>query len=132
MEDILMTNLDSNIEEKEEAFKISLPKSGERECYVNLKKALIKLLYMIEEEMNDPTHEIKLWFYSFMLDLVSTNNLCNQKLTKVVVKIHALFDKNHYKEMSHQQIKRQIFESKGIVDYLIKELDAEQASQKNK
>jgi len=125
-----MINLDSNIEEKNDQFKISLPKSGERECYVSIGKSLIKLLYMIEDQKKDPNRDISLWFYTFMLDLVSSNDLCHEKLTKVIVKIHALFDKDHYKEMTHAQIKRQIFESKGIVDFLIKELDEEISSEK--
>lgn len=128
MEDKQMITLDSANENQDNQFKISLPKSGERECYVNIGKSLIKLLYMIEDEQKDPNHDIKLWFYSFMLDLISSNALCHEKLTKVIVKIHALYDKEHYKEMSHAQIKRQIFESKGIVDYLIKELDEQKAS----
>lgn len=108
------------------SFKIFLPKSGELECYKNLKKGLIKLLYMIEEEnKGSEGFSIKLWFYSFMLDLVSSNELCQNKLTKVVVKINSLYQKDHYKEMTHQQIKRQIFESKGILDFLIKQLEDE-------
>ena len=45
--------------------------------------------------------------------------LCGEKLTKVLVKIHGLYDEGKYKTMTHAQIKRQIMECRGIVDGLI-------------
>lgn len=54
-----------------------------------------------------------------MFELASANNLCNNRLTKVVIKIHGLYDKDHYKTMTHEQIKRQIMECKGILEHLI-------------
>ena len=57
-----------------------------------------------------------------MYELASSNTLCNNKLTKVVVKIHGLYDNLQYKEMTHSQIKRQIMESRGILDHLINEI----------
>lgn len=96
---------------------------AEKECYVELKKSLIKVLYMIEDEIK--TGESKdSFFYGFMYELVSSNNLCHEKLTKVVVKMCGLFHDNHYKQMTHQQIKSQIMESRGIVEHLIKDLSS--------
>ena len=61
------------------------------------------------------------WFYGFMLELSSNNSLCDNKLTDVVTKIYGLYENSHYKQMTHSQIKRQIMESKGILDHLIEE-----------
>lgn len=94
----------------------------ERQCYINLRSQVIKLLYMIESEIKGEK-SIEVWFYGFMFDLASSNILCNNKLTKVIVKIHGLYEGNHYKEMTHAQIKRQIMESKGILDHLIEDID---------
>jgi len=96
----------------------------EKEWYINLRGQLIKLLYMIEAEQKGEC-TADLWFYGFMHELTSSNSLCQNKLTKVVVKIFGLFEDNKYKTMSHEQIKRQIMESRGIVDHLIKEMEKE-------
>lgn len=90
----------------------------EKECFINLRSQIVKLLYMIEAEERGEG-DIGLWFYSFMFELASSNVLCGNKLTKVVVKIHGLYDNNQYKQMTHDQIKRQIMESRGILTYLI-------------
>lgn len=94
-------------------------------------QGLIKLLYLIEGEQagKEPAHN---WFTTFMLDLKSTNALCNYKLTKVFIKMHSLYENDAYKTMKHSQIKRQIMESRGIVEYLITELEAKSAPNSDK
>jgi hypothetical protein len=90
----------------------------EKKCFINLRSQIVKLLYMIEEEQAGKIN-IGLWFHGLMFELASSNTLCNNKLTKVVVKIHGLYENDHYKEMTHDQIKRQIMESRGILTHLI-------------
>ena len=96
--------------------------SEQRECFISLRSQLIKLLYMIEAELRGEG-DIGLWFYGFMFDLASANVLCDHKLTRVVVKIHGLYENANYKNLTHAQIKRQIMESKGILDHLIGDKD---------
>lgn len=98
--------------------KMRFTPEEEKNCYISLRSQVIKLLYMIEAEQRGEA-DISLWFYGFMFELASSNTLCNNKLTKVVVKIHGLYDESAYKTMTHDQIKRQIMESKGILDHLI-------------
>ena len=114
--------------EKKSTFHFS--KDEQIECFKNLSKSLIKLLYMIEDEMKNGT-PIDLWFYTFVYDLTTSNALCENKLTKVIVKIYGLYENNNYKKMTHDQIKRQIFESKGILDFLIKDLKKDIKKQSN-
>lgn len=102
----------------EELEIIRLTPEGELQCFKDIRSQVIKLLYMIEEE-SQGKKDISLWFYGFVYELSSSNVLCNEKLTKVLVKIHGLYDGSRYKTMTHAQIKRQIMESKGIVDNLI-------------
>lgn len=91
----------------------------EKNCLIELRSNIVKLLYLIEDERKGKG-SAELWLYGFLFDLASSNKLCGNKLTKVVVKIHALADNNfQYKTMEHAQIKRQIMESKGILDHLI-------------
>ena len=103
-----------------QAEKICFSPAEEKECFIDLRSKLVKLLYMIEDEQNGKVADISLWFYGFMFELASSNSLCNNKLTKIVVKIHGLYEDNRYKQMTHAQIKRQIMESRGILDHLIK------------
>ena len=102
--------------------KIRFSTEEKRKCFTSLRKKIIKLLYLIEEEQQG-TIQIDQWFYGLMFELASSNNLCNNELTDIIVKIHGLYDNEHYKTMTHDQIKRQIMESKGILDFLIKQLD---------
>lgn len=98
--------------------QIRFTTSEERSYFIMLRGQLIKLLYMIEEERENQG-DISLWFYGLIFDIASANVLCNNKLTKIVVKIHGLYDNDNYKTMTHSQIKRQIMECKGMLDYLI-------------
>lgn len=97
---------------------IRLTPEGEVQCFRDLRSQVIKLLYMIEAEARGE-QDISLWFYGFVYELASSNVLCGEKLTKVLVKIHGLYDEDRYKTMTHAQIKRQIMECRGIVDGLI-------------
>lgn len=101
-----------------------LSKEGELECFKDIKSQVVKLLYMIESE-KEGKNDISLWFFSFMHELASSNSLCHNQLTKVVVKIHGLYQDEKYKTMTHAQIKRQIMESRGILDHLIKKTTEE-------
>ena len=99
--------------------KVHLTPEQEKGCFIDIRSSLVKLLYLIEDEQNGKG-DAQFWLFGFLYDLASTNTLCENKLTKVLVKIHALADKQYqYKTMTHAQIKRQIMESKGILDHLI-------------
>ena len=108
---------------------IKLSKSDEKiACYKGVHKSLIKLLCLIEEEgkyadaqMCDNTMDISLWFYGFVFELSSSNTLCDGSLTKILVKIHGLYEKDKYRTMTHAQIKRQIMDSVGIIKHLIED-----------
>nr|DAG33930.1 MAG TPA: hypothetical protein [Bacteriophage sp.] len=110
-----------NKEEISESPKLRFTPKEEKTCYINLRSQIVKLLYMIEAEQNNEV-DISVWFYGLMFELASSNTLCGNKLTKVVVKIHGLYEDENYKSMTHAQIKRQIMESKGILDHLIKDI----------
>ena len=102
----------------------------ERACFIDMRSSIIKLLYLIEDERKDSNDtNAELFLFGLLLDLSSANTMSGCKLTKVLVKIHALADNNfQYKTMTHAQIKRQIMESKGILDHLIDD----KPSKKNK
>ena len=58
------------------------------------------------------------WFDNFMYELGSANALCGNALVKVILKINGLYRNYAYRSMSHDDIKRQIMDSKAILDHL--------------
>lgn len=126
-----MENEEMKNKEETASVKIHFSPEEEHSCYIGLRSQLIKLLYMIEaEERGDG--DASLWFYGLMFDLASANVLCGNKLTRVVIKIHGLYDGENYRKMTHAQVKRQIMESKGILDYLIGDKGKDKEKDKNK
>ena len=93
----------------------------EKACFIDLRNSVLKLLYLIENEQRNPAEaDAELFLFGLLTDISSANSMSNYKITKVLVKINALADNNfQYKTMTHAQIKRQIMESKGILDHLI-------------
>jgi hypothetical protein len=93
----------------------------EKKCFIEIRGDLIKLLYLIEDEQKGQG-DAELFLFGLLYEIASANTMSNNKLTKVLVKVHVLMDNNYqYKTMSHTQIKRQIMESRGILDHLIGE-----------
>lgn len=109
--------------DSEGVVKIRLSDSERGRCYRSLRRKIIKLLYLIEQEQRKEIDSIDRWFYGLVFELSSSNTLCDNELTDVLVKIHGLYEQDKYKTMTHDQIKRQIMESKGILDFLIKQID---------
>ena len=116
-------------EDEQSDVSIRFSSEEEKEYYLGLKGQLIKLLYLIEEEQRG-VGSAELYLYGFIYELKSANIMCKNKLTKACVKIYGLSHENQYKNMTHDEIKRQIFECKGIVDHLIKEMSIKTANNK--
>lgn len=101
--------------------KIHFSDEEKLHCLIAIKKKITKLLFLIEQEQKGEI-QIDRWFYGLLFELSSSNTLCDNNLTEVLIKIHGLYDNDNYKKMTHDQIKRQIMESRGILDFLIKQL----------
>ena len=97
----------------------SIPYSDEtkRATYATLSKEVIKLLCLIEDEEKGG-RPASPWFDNFMYELGSANALCGNALVKVILKINGLYRNYAYRSMSHDDIKRQIMDSKAILDHL--------------
>lgn len=113
-----MENKDEKPLDSQPTIRIRFSPEERKDCYIKLRSDVVKLLCLIEEEQAGKG-DASNWFYGFMYYLASANSICGNTLTKVVVKIHGLFEDFKYKTMTHTQIKRQIMESKGILDHLI-------------
>lgn len=113
-----MENKKGNLLNNESSVTLRFSQEAEKECYIGIRGQLIKLLYLIEAEQKGEG-SAELFFFSFITELIADNDLCHQKLTRVVGKVYGLYKDEKYKSMTHDQIKRLIFEARGIVDHLI-------------
>ena len=111
------------VQDSEPEGKLHFSVAEERAYYLSFKNQLIKLLYIIEDEFKGKA-SAELFFCGLMFELRSANVLCHNKLTKVCVKMFGLYNDFAYRNMTHDDIKKQIFECKGIVEYLVKQLPA--------
>jgi hypothetical protein len=93
------------------------PDDTKKATYATLSKEVIKLLCLIEDEQKGGRSAAP-WFDDFMYELGSANVLCGNTLVKVLVKINGLYNHDAYRTMSHEDIKRQIMDSKAILDHL--------------
>lgn len=100
--------------------KLHYKPEQQRAAFASFRKKVVKLLFLIEEEQKGNV-QLDKWFDGFIFELFSANELCDNRLIDVVNKIYGLYNKKQYKSMTHSQVKRQIMESKGILDYLIEE-----------
>lgn len=105
----------------EGGFKISLTDEEKLEYLKYVRKQLIKLLNLIEGEKEGGA-SAETFFGAFLFDLGSADWLFGNRLSLVIVKLHGLFKDGAYRSLEHKTIKNKIFESRGMVDGLIKEI----------
>lgn len=95
---------------------------GEKEEYLkSVRKQLIKLLNLIEAE-RDGGASARLYFGGLMFDIGSADWLFGNRLSPVLVKLNGLYHDNAYLTLDHRVVRNKVFESRGIVDGLIREL----------
>lgn len=101
--------------------KISLTDGEKVEYLQYARKQLVKLLTLIEAE-RDGGASAESFFGGLLFDLGSADWLYDNRLSLVVVKLHGLFLDGAYRTLEHKTIKNKIFESRGIIDGLIREI----------
>lgn len=102
--------------------KIVLSADGKKKYLEKLIGRMIKILYLIEEEPktgNSPEYYI----YGQLIELASANQLFEQELTDIIVKLNYVY--GNYNKVEFKDIKRQIFEIKNNINYLLGELTKE-------
>ena len=102
-------------------FDISLTDEEKLEYLKYVRRQLIKLLNLIEEEINGGA-SAGAFFGAFLFDLGSADWLFGNKLSLVIVKLYGLYKDEAYRSLEHKTIKNKIFESRGMIDGLIKEI----------
>lgn len=110
-------------ERNEEALCAIALTDGEKVAYLRtLRTQLIKLLNLIEAE-RDGGASARLFFGGLMFDVGSADWLYDNRLSPVLVKLHGLYLDEAYLTMEHRMVRNKIFESRGIIDGLIRELE---------
>ena len=82
---------------------------------------LIKLLTLIEAERDGGASAL-LFFGGLLFDIGSADWLFGNRLSPVLVKLNGLYIEKAYLTLEHKVIRNKIFESRGIIDGLIREL----------
>jgi len=100
--------------------KLILSVDGKRKYLEKLIGKIIKILHMIEER-NKTGIEPEDFIYGQMIELASANQLFDNELIEIIVKLNVVY--GGYKEMDFKAVKKQIFEIKNKINYLLSELD---------
>ena len=95
---------------------------GEKVEYLkSVRMQLIKLLTLIEAERDGGASAL-LFFGGLLFDIGSADWLFGNRLSPVLVKLNGLYIEKAYLTLEHKVNRNKIFESRGIIDGLIREL----------
>lgn len=99
--------------------KLILSVDGKRKYLEKLIGKMIKILHLIEEEPK--THNSPSAFiYGQLVELNSANQLFDNELIEIIVKLNVVY--NSYATVPFADIKKQIFEIKNKINYLMSNL----------
>jgi len=101
---------------------VSLTDGEKVEYLKSVRTQLIKLLNLIEAE-RDGGASARLFFGGLMFDIGSADWLFGNRLSSVIVKLNGLYMENAYLSLEHRVIRNKIFESRGVIDGLIREIE---------
>lgn len=100
--------------------KLILSKEAKRDYLQKLSKRCIKILYLIEDEgkgINKGMADD--YIVGQLFEVNSANILFDGELIDVIVKLNGIRD---YSNQPYNLIRKQVFETKGIIDHLLKTL----------
>ena len=106
--------------------KIIIPVEAKKKYLEKLIGKMIKILHLIEEEKDtgcDPSKDVDPlnFIYGQLVELNSANQLFDNELIEVIVKLNIIYC--GYNEMEFKDIKKQIFEIKSKINYLLKNIN---------
>lgn len=102
--------------------EISLTDGEKVEYLKSIRTQLIKLLTLIEAE-RDGGASARLFFGGLLFDIGSADWLYGNRLSTVIVKLHGLYLDDAYLTLEHRIVRNKIFESRGVINGLIRELE---------
>lgn len=100
--------------------RIILSNDAKKQYLVSLIGKILKILHLIEEEKTTGFSPMS-FIEGQLFEINAANTLFDDKLTSIIIKLTGI--KENYANMSFDSIKKQIFECKKQINYLIKELE---------
>lgn len=100
--------------------KIIISKEAKKKFLERLIGKMIKILHLVEEREEtkiDPSDFI----YGQIVEVNSANQLFDNELIEIVIKLNVVY--NGYRNLDFKDIKKQIFEIKNKINYLIDNLE---------
>lgn len=100
--------------------KLSLSASEKIRYLTKLRTKIITILYLIEQQTLDPENPEKNpdnYINSLLFDIKNTNLLFEEDLTEIFLKIYGI--RCSYKESEHHIIRKQVLETRRLVDDLL-------------
>ena len=100
--------------------KLLLSDEAKKKYLERLIGKMIKILHLVEERKDTGINPSD-FIYGQLIELNSANQLFNNELIEIIVKLNIIY--NGYDELEFKEIKKQIFEIKNKINYLLKSLD---------
>lgn len=104
---------------KQEENKLILSVGGKRKYLEKLIGKMIKILHLIEEE-SKTNYCPKAFIYGQLIELNAANQLFDNELVEIIVKLNVVY--NNYNKVAFEEIKKQIFEIKNKINFLLSNL----------
>lgn len=99
--------------------KLILSKDAKIKYLERLIGKMIKILHLIEEREQTGINPSD-FIYGQLIELNSANQLFDNELTEIIVKLNIVY--SDYEKVEFKDIKKQVFEIKNKVNFLIKTL----------
>lgn len=85
-----------------------------------LRNKIITILYLIEQQKENPEINPDTYLQSLLFDVNAANLLFEDQLSEIIIKIYGIA--KQYKDSSHSVIRKQVLETRRLVDDLNRSL----------
>lgn len=103
----------------QEKFKIELTNSEKITCLEEIKKRIVRSLYVYEKSQEYELYDYKEYIRNLIIFISSANDILEGSLVNIKVNLNSILQNNFEK----RQFKTIIFECKNYIDYLLKDGD---------
>ena len=118
--------------EEETKLEVVSLTDGEKAEYLRyVRRQLVKLLSLIEAERDGGASAFA-FFGGFLFDLNSADWLFGNRMSPVIVKLNGLYRDGAYRDADMRTVRNKIFESRGIVEGLLKDLGDQGFAEKHR
>ena len=100
---------------------LGLPLSAKVSYLEILRNKIITILFLIEQQKENPQSNPDNYLLSLLIDIKAANLLFGDELTEIYIKVYGIY--NIYKESAHNVIRKQVLETRRLVDDLLRTLN---------